>query len=65
VCRQENVINDFELNELYMQCKQNLAAMKRRDNKKGSSAVTTETEPVAEASAADDNADLSGKEKTE
>jgi hypothetical protein len=47
-----------------MQCKQNLAAMKRRD-KKGSSVTAAEKEPAADASPADDDADLSGKEKTE
>ena len=66
-CQQENIVRDFELSELHLQCKQNLSSMKRR-------AVKTSSDQPASSSVDDagipDTAEnvettASGKKKTE
>ena len=58
---QENVINDFELNELHRTCKQNLASRKHRGNKK----EAADQGPLPDAPTTADDGESSSKEKTE
>ena len=63
------MIRDFELNELFNQCKQNLSSMKRRAIKKDATSTVRDdvTKNVPDRETTSDAADdetVSGKEKT-